>query len=242
MDEQLNSYKNKHQAKYAERENVRSFITQTIDNHTSNVQNAEKLDQMEGALKSFEEAFKNFPTPPMPFQPMNLQNKGMDFLTKVNTNSSVKVNFNDTKDVELSRNIQGLVKNILEKLGIPAGNMGIEYHMDTSNDEEVARKLNETINAPSRQRTRLQQPASPNPQPTPQPSASARRGRPPNRSRTVPPPPPPVVSPVAPSPSGIEELADELIQSNQQVQVKPKRGRKPRVPSPLAEPVNNASN
>lgn len=213
MDEQLKGYKERHQSRYIDRENARNNITTTFETHSTNIESATQLKQMEEALKSIESAFKDFPTSIAP--PSNIQEKGMNVLNKVNTNTNVKVNFADVNDIHLSKNIENLVKNILEKCGIQSGTMNVEYNMDTSRDEEIARQMQESFGPRARQRPQQQ----------------------PGRRRT--PAPAPILEP-SPTSASASAATPPVIVPPPEAPAKPKRGRKPRVPPP--PPADTASN
>lgn len=160
MDDQLKEYIEMQKAKYNFREGARSTITKTVETNTNKIENATNLQDMEEALKQMEIAFKNFPSNISP--PSGIQDKGYNVLNTINTNTNVKVNFSDVNDVELSKNIQNLVQNILEQCGIQPGNLNIEYSMDTSRDEEVAKEIDRTLNKrPAQPRRRRDPPPSP---------------------------------------------------------------------------------
>lgn len=210
MDEQLKGYKERHQSRYIDRENARNNITTTFETHSTNIESATQLKQMEEALKSIENAFKDFPPSIAP--PSNIQEKGMNVLNKVNTNTNVKVNFADVNDVNLSKNIEALVKNILDKCGIQSGNMNIEYNMDTSRDEEIARQLQDDFR----------------PRPRPPPRQPGRR-RTPAPAPVLDVPPSPLPAPPPPEPAVATPTPPEPSSTTAPLPPKPKRGRKPRV-------------
>jgi hypothetical protein len=196
MEDQLKDYIEMQKAKYNFRENARNTITKTFETNTSKIETAGNLHDMEAALKQMDIAFKNFPSSISP--PSGIQDKGYNVLNTINTNTNVKVNFSDVNDLELSKNIQNLVKNILEQCGIKSGDMNVEYSMDTSRDEEVAKEIDRTLNK----------------RPPPQP----RRRRDP--------PPSPVQITNLPTPEQKPDPPQQ--QQQESTNAKPKRGRKPR--------------
>ena len=146
MDPQLNDYKNAHRARYIEREQARELtaklaqeLEQNIDTHCKIIGDATQLTQLQDVLKGISNIF-NIQNPEVPF-PNNLQEKGMSILENINGNSNLKINVTDTNEVELSKSIQDLTKTVLAQFGIEAGEMQIEYDMDTSRDEEIAKEL-----------------------------------------------------------------------------------------------------
>lgn len=105
-----------------------------------------------------------------------LNTKGYDLLDIVNGNKNISINIANERDRGNSERIKGLVKDILCKCGIEADDMDMEYDMDCSRDEEIARSLQEQL-----ARSFITEP-------TPVPLNTApkkKRGRPPKNTATT---------------------------------------------------------
>jgi hypothetical protein len=109
-----------------------------------------------------------------------LSQVGLELLDALNTNVHTKTNFNNASQVSMSRDVQQTVKHVLTICGVIVNDDDIEvnYDMDCSRDEEVARQLAQDLaNAPFNP---LLQPIPPLPEvPHHQPPQPRRpRGRP----------------------------------------------------------------
>lgn len=110
----------------------------------------------------------------IPLEKLNI--KGYDLLDIVNGNKNISINIANERDRLNSEKIKGLVKDILCKCGIEADDMDMEFDMDCSRDEEIARSLQEQL-----ARTFITEPA-----PIPLNTApKKKRGRPPKNTVTT---------------------------------------------------------
>lgn len=71
----------------------------------------------------------------------SLISKGMDLLESVNTNPNIHINLMDQREVNLSNKMKDTLKSVLTLLGMDAQDMNLEYEMDCTDDEDIARRL-----------------------------------------------------------------------------------------------------
>jgi hypothetical protein len=107
----------------------------------------------------------------LPVEKLNA--KGYDLLEIVNTNRNISINIANERERGNSEKIKELVKGILCKCGIEADDMDMEFDMDCSRDEEIARQL---------ARSFISGPSVPSPLST---APKKKRGRPPKNTTTT---------------------------------------------------------
>lgn len=71
----------------------------------------------------------------------SLNGRGMDLLESVNANPNIHINLMDKREVKLSNKMKETLKSVLALLGVDAQDMNLEYEMDCTNDEDIARRL-----------------------------------------------------------------------------------------------------
>lgn len=146
-----------------DREQVRTFtFTTNFTNNCNDIKDSKDLAKVAQILQSVQDSMQGMPQVKLP------DFLGFNMLNNINTNQNIKVNFNNKNEVDLSKSIHQLTKNILAKCGIPCGNdIDIEYDMDTTNDENIALSMareEEAALTASRQRRRnKKKPPEPSP-------------------------------------------------------------------------------
>lgn len=69
---------------------------------------------------------------------------GLDFLQSINTNQAIVTNFNSRDQVDMSRALQDIVRQILKCCYVEdAESLDVLYDMDCSRDEELAQQLSQ---------------------------------------------------------------------------------------------------
>lgn len=73
---------------------------------------------------------------------------GGKILEVLHSNPNVKINLLEPSDIQASQDIKELSKLILTTLGLDASDIDLEFEMDCSKDEEIARALAESWGSP----------------------------------------------------------------------------------------------
>ena len=193
MEDQLSDYRNIHKQKYMEIERLRleeerkrheeenARIEEERQHKAKEDEALALIDTYCGLLKeanNFKEMIKILEKVTagcegLPVEKLNT--KGYDLLEIVNGNNNISVNIANERDRGNSERIKGLVKDILCKCGIEADDMDMEFDMDCSRDEEIARSLQEQL-----ARSFITEPVPLNTAP------KKKRGRPPKNTTTAP--------------------------------------------------------
>ena len=111
-----------------------------IDVYCNLAKSTTNLREMIQIMERFKATLEN--TNDLPKQ--SLMGKGLDLLEHVNGNMNISVDMHDQRAKAASDNLKELVKNILTECGIDAEGMDLEFDMDCSRDEEIARALSNT--------------------------------------------------------------------------------------------------
>jgi hypothetical protein len=162
MEGQLSDYRNIHKLKYMEIERKRLDDEQlcleeakrkdelikkaldTIDSYCILLKEANNLNEMIKILEKIQGIIDD--TNNVPVEKLN--GKGYDILETVNGNLNISINIcNDHERVDSDR-IKEVIIYILCKCGIEADDMDLEFNMDCSRDEEIARQLAQSFITP----------------------------------------------------------------------------------------------
>lgn len=159
MEDQLSDYRNIHKQKYMEIERIRlqeesqrqeeerarleeerqrkekeEEALALIDTYCGLLKETDNHKEMIKILEKVNESLDGIPLE-------KLNSKGYDLLEIVNGNKNISINIANERERGNSEKIKELMKVILCKCGIEAGDMDMEFDMDCSRDEEIARQL-----------------------------------------------------------------------------------------------------
>jgi len=124
----MEEHRARHREKYLERERlirIKENYIESLANHTT-------LDQV-----------KNTTTEILEFVEKAGSDFGLKVLDAINNNQAIKTDFNNRMQIRMSQQVQENVKKILELCGIEG--VEVNYEMDCSQDEEIARQLAQEV-------------------------------------------------------------------------------------------------
>lgn len=166
--DQLNNYKDIHRQRYLERENQRKIeqdeIKKQLEEERKRIEEEQKI--LEKEKKKQEEALNQLLIycnhimvsdkladvdrlltklhtflKKAKINHPSLTSRGMDLLESVNANPNIHINLMDQREVKLSNKMKETLKSVLALMGVDAQDMNLEYEMDCTNDEDIARRL-----------------------------------------------------------------------------------------------------
>jgi hypothetical protein len=166
--DQLDDYKNIHRQRYLERENQRKIeqdeIKKQLEEERKKIEEEQKKQEKE--RKKQEEALNQLSIycnhimvsdkladidrlltklhaflKKSKINHPSLTSRGMDLLESVNANPNIHINLMDQREVKLSNKMKETLKSVLALMGVDAQDMNLEYEMDCTNDEDIARRL-----------------------------------------------------------------------------------------------------
>lgn len=161
MEDQLHAYKSVHQQRYAEREAKREALFAACKGFGS-------LPSMESACISMHDVLKLLDDPDV--VPIIKAELGLDVLQGLNDNAQLRVSITDRHH---ANDLHVLLKRVMEKCGCDP-DIELEFDMDCSKDEEIARALAETFG----HAVTLDEDEVPVPQPTLPPKRTRRPRKP----------------------------------------------------------------
>jgi hypothetical protein len=123
----MEEYRAIHHAKYLERTERGVHIHKIIDD----IKNCTRLEEIHAAVSNILETIQ---------EPVNQTDFGLKLLDAINTNKAIITQLDNHFQVRMSREIQENVNIILGFCGI-TDTIDIQYDMDCSRDEELARQL-----------------------------------------------------------------------------------------------------
>ena len=133
----MEDYRARHRAEYLEREKGRAEI----------LERTEKLEKLVESIKietSIMGVYKIVQTIKENLDELKRPQIGLSLVLAINTNPFISIDFNNTIHVTASQEVQKVVKEILDQCGID-DDIEVEYNMDCSLDEELARELATTV-------------------------------------------------------------------------------------------------
>ena len=141
----MEDYRSAHHAKYLERIQKFEKLDKCIDEiktHVTMNQIKKTVDEMLEIIESNNELDKQ-----------KLSQIGMNLVEAINTNKFTVTDFSNQIHVLMSRDVHAIVKSILSLCGID-DTIEVQYEMDCSKDEEIARQLSFEPPVLRRRRTR----------------------------------------------------------------------------------------
>jgi hypothetical protein len=131
----MEDYRALHRAKYLEREKERLELEKKRKKLYEKIEKLKIYKTMNTINKTLGEIIEGLDILEKP----KLTEFGLAVLEAINTNPSVTTNFHKPKQVQTSTQVQESVKQVLTYCGIEG--LEINYEMDCSRDEEIARNL-----------------------------------------------------------------------------------------------------
>jgi hypothetical protein len=131
----MDDYRALHRAKYLEREQERLELERKRKKMYERVEKLKTYKTMNTISKTLGEIIEGLELVEKP----KLTEFGLSVLQAINGNPSVTTNFHKPKQVQTSTHVQEGVKQVLTYCGIEG--LEINYEMDCSRDEEIARNL-----------------------------------------------------------------------------------------------------
>jgi hypothetical protein len=133
----MEDYRARHHAQYIEREKERLEIIERTKKLEKLVESIQTETSILGLYKTVQTIKENL-------DKQKLSQFGFNLVEAINTNGFISIDFNNTIHVTASQEVQKVVKEILGQCGID-DDIEVQYNMDCSRDEEVARQLAETV-------------------------------------------------------------------------------------------------
>lgn len=142
----LEEYRNRHHRKYLERERQREIIEyeeeQRIEKYIEEINMFCNLLENAHSLNEAKEILENLKSKiDVNIKDESLSSIGSIILNILHSNPNVKINVLEPLDITTSQSIKELAIFILTALGLDAGDIDLEFDMDCSKDEEIARAL-----------------------------------------------------------------------------------------------------
>ena len=131
----MEDYRALHRAKYLEREKERLELEKNRKKMYEKIEKLKTYKTMNTISKTLGEIREGLDI----LEKSKLTEFGLAVLEAINTNPSVTTNFHKPKQVQTSTQVQESVKQVLTYCGIEG--LEINYEMDCSRDEEIARNL-----------------------------------------------------------------------------------------------------
>ena len=141
----MEDYRSAHHAKYLERIQKLEKLDTCIDEiktHVTMNQIKKTVDEMLEIIESNKELDKQ-----------KLSSIGLSLVEAINTNTFIVTDFSNQIHILMSRDVHAIVKSILSLCGID-DNIEVQYDMDCSMDEEIARQLAQEAPPPIARRPR----------------------------------------------------------------------------------------
>jgi len=131
----MDEHRARHRAEYLQREQERLELEmkrKKMYEKIEKIKTYKTMNTISKTLGDIAEGLVNIEKP-------KLTEFGLAVLEAINNNPSVTTNFHKPKQVQMSKQVQESVQNILKYCGIEG--LEINYEMDCSRDEEIARNL-----------------------------------------------------------------------------------------------------
>ncbi len=133
----MEEHRERHHRQYLEREKERADIIERTEKLEKFVEEIKIDTSILGVYKivnSIRDTIKDT------LDKQKLAQIGMNLVESINTNPYISIDFNNTIQVTASQEVQKTIKVILGLCGID-DDIEIQYNMDCSRDEEIARQL-----------------------------------------------------------------------------------------------------
>lgn len=139
----MDDYIAKHRQRYLERqeharkadEEKKRRVKETqeqLDACIDLIKESKTTNEVETLLHMIEKKLANYE---------NQYEKGLEILEALNSNPNIMINTINPHDIDVSVRLQEQIQKILKLCGLDVGDIGLEYTMDCSKDEEMAHEL-----------------------------------------------------------------------------------------------------
>jgi len=135
----MEDYRFRHREQYLEREKDRLDIIIRTNKLEKFVEDIKSHTTMSQIKKTVQEMLKTIDDK---LDKQKLSQIGLGLVEAINTNQFTMTNFNNQNHILMSRDVHESVKSILNLCGID-DTIEVQYDMDCSRDEEIARQLTE---------------------------------------------------------------------------------------------------
>jgi hypothetical protein len=142
----MEDYRSAHHAKYLERIQELEEIEKLLLGRSQKIEKLKKLvediktqttmNQIKTTVNEMLETIESDEA----LDKQKLSQIGLDLVETINTNKFTMTDFNNHVHVLMSRDVHAIVKSILSLCGID-DNIEVQYEMDCSQDEEIARRM-----------------------------------------------------------------------------------------------------
>jgi hypothetical protein len=129
----MEDYRERHHKQYLEREKDRQRVEQ-LEKFVKEIQVETSIMGVYKIINSTRDIIKET------IDKQKLSQIGLDLIEAINTNPHISIDFNNTIHVTASQEVQKTVKEILGLCGLD-DTLEVQYNMDCSRDEEIARQL-----------------------------------------------------------------------------------------------------
>lgn len=133
----MEDYRSRHHTQYIEREKERVDIIDRTNKLEKLVEDVKTHTNMSQIKKTVQEMLKIIDDK---LDKQKLSQIGLVLVEAINTNQFTMTNFNNQNHILMSRDVHEIVKSILNLCGID-DTIEVQYDMDCSRDEEIARQL-----------------------------------------------------------------------------------------------------
>ena len=133
----MEDYRSRHHTQYIEREKERVDIIDRTNKLEKLVEDIKTHTNMSQIKKTVQEMLKIIDDK---LDKQKLSQIGLGLVEAINTNQFTMTNFNNQNHILMSRDVHEIVKSILNLCGID-DTIEVQYDMDCSRDEEIARQL-----------------------------------------------------------------------------------------------------
>ena len=132
---QMEDYRARHHAQYLERiEKI-----EKLEKLVKSVETLTSMMMIRGTVKKMAQILEDDT-----IDKQKLGTIGLSLVEAINTNTNISVDFNNQIQVNASQEVQRLVKTVLKICGVD-DDIEVQYTMDCSRDEELARELAQTV-------------------------------------------------------------------------------------------------
>jgi hypothetical protein len=142
----MEDYRSIHRTKYLERVEAAEKI-EHLNKLVENIKTHTNIRQIQKTVQEMADTIHN------KLDITKLSQIGLNLVEAISSNPNTKVDFNIHVQVQMSQDVQKNVKSILSLCGID-DNIEVQYEMDCSRDEEIARQLAQEAPPPIARRPR----------------------------------------------------------------------------------------
>lgn len=143
MDNQIQAYRTRHHDIYKQKKEKVGKIINDVERYvegTLAIDNVTALSVNINTIKAILETESDITFP---------SHIGPRLLDLINNNKNIRIDCTSDTETTIAKQIKENVAYVLQRLGLEASDMELQYHMDTSHDEEIAKELARQLNGPA---------------------------------------------------------------------------------------------